>query len=61
MHGIKGMWHGQSGTFLRETGGSAVWFGAYEYVSLAFRKMKTKESNSGGEMMIAGAAGMSLF
>ncbi|KAK6342816.1 hypothetical protein TWF718_008202 [Orbilia javanica] len=60
-HGIRGMWHGQTGTFLRETGGSAVWFGAYEYVSLFFRNLhatstgKAKEENTAGEMMIAGA------
>lgn len=60
-HGILGMWHGQTGTFLRETGGSAVWFGAYEYVSLAFRNLHLsstgipKEENTAGEMMIAGA------
>ncbi|KAF3919511.1 Mitoferrin [Dactylellina cionopaga] len=66
VHGIRGMWHGQMGTFLRETGGSAVWFGAYEYVSLSFRKMGAtaggipKESNTAGEMMISGAcAGVS--
>ncbi|KAK6505525.1 hypothetical protein TWF481_007420 [Arthrobotrys musiformis] len=60
-HGILGMWHGQTGTFLRETGGSAVWFGAYEYVSLAFRNLHLtatgipKDENTAGEMMIAGA------
>ncbi|KAF3113930.1 hypothetical protein TWF706_009286 [Orbilia oligospora] len=60
-HGILGMWHGQSGTFLRETGGSAVWFGTYEYVSLAFRNLHlsrtgvAKDETSAGEMMIAGA------
>ncbi|KAK6504144.1 hypothetical protein TWF506_002352 [Arthrobotrys conoides] len=61
-HGILGMWHGQTGTFLRETGGSAVWFGAYEYVSLAFRNLHLSSStgivndgNTAGEMMIAGA------
>ncbi|KAK6338203.1 hypothetical protein TWF730_002277 [Orbilia blumenaviensis] len=60
-HGILGMWHGQTGTFLRETGGGAVWFGAYEYVSLAFRNLQiaktgfAKEDNTAGEMMVAGA------
>ncbi|KAF3938540.1 Mitoferrin-2A [Dactylella cylindrospora] len=65
VYGIRGMWHGQMGTFLRETGGSAVWFGAYEYVSLTFRKMggiggAPKDGNTAGEMMVAGAcAGVS--
>ncbi|KAJ6257751.1 Mitoferrin [Drechslerella dactyloides] len=63
--GIRGMWHGQTGTFLRETGGSAVWFGAYEYVSLAFRRRSSAAlatpvaaeavTNTPGQMMVAGA------
>ena len=28
--GFLGFWHGQLGTFIRETGGSAAWFGSYE-------------------------------
>lgn len=36
-HGISGFWHGQLGTLIRETGGSAAWFGAYEGVSAVFR------------------------
>lgn len=70
VYGVRGLWHGQMGTFLRETGGGAVWFGAYEYVSLAFRKMGgtagrdgvvvPKEGNTAGEMMVAGACGESF-
>lgn len=36
-HGLSGFWHGQFGTLIRETGGSAAWFGSYEYVSSLFR------------------------
>lgn len=36
-HGLAGFWHGQLGTLIRETGGSAAWFGSFEGVSLAFR------------------------
>lgn len=36
-HGIFGFWHGQLGTLIRETGGSAAWFGSYEGVSALFR------------------------
>ncbi|KAL6720768.1 mitochondrial ornithine carrier protein [Lecanora helva] len=36
-HGILGFWHGQLGTLIRETGGSAAWFGSYEGVSALFR------------------------
>lgn len=31
-HGILGFWRGQLGTLIRETGGSAAWFGSYEGV-----------------------------
>lgn len=37
-HGVLGFWHGQLGTLIRETGGSAAWFGSYEGVSALFRK-----------------------
>lgn len=36
--GILGFWHGQLGTLIRETGGSAAWFGSYEGVKLLFRR-----------------------
>ena len=38
--GIFGFWHGQTGTLIRETGGSAAWFGSFEGVSLAFRNAR---------------------
>jgi len=40
--GVKGFWRGQMGTLIRETGGSAAWFGSYEAVSAAFRKARAK-------------------
>lgn len=39
--GLLGFWHGQLGTLIRETGGSAAWFGSYEGVSAFFRKART--------------------
>lgn len=36
-HGVLGFWHGQLGTLIRETGGSAAWFGSYEGVSALLR------------------------
>lgn len=36
-HGISGFWHGQMGTLIRETGGSAAWFGSHEIVTRYFR------------------------
>lgn len=41
--GISGFWHGQLGTLIRETGGSAAWFGSFEGVSLAFRNARSPE------------------
>ncbi|MCJ1432994.1 hypothetical protein MMC27_002353 [Xylographa pallens] len=37
-HGLGGFWHGQLGTLIRETGGSAAWFGSYEGASMLFRR-----------------------
>ena len=37
-HGLFGFWRGQLGTLIRETGGSAAWFGSYEGVSALFRR-----------------------
>jgi len=36
--GVLGFWHGQLGTLIRETGGSAAWFGSYEGVKMLFLK-----------------------
>ncbi|KAI5866954.1 mitochondrial carrier [Durotheca rogersii] len=34
--GVKGFWHGQMGTFLRESGGCGAWFGSKETVTKMF-------------------------
>ncbi|KAK8847526.1 hypothetical protein IAR55_005384 [Kwoniella newhampshirensis] len=34
--GLRGLWLGQTGTLLRETGGSAAWFSAYEFAARYF-------------------------
>ncbi|TQS33957.1 hypothetical protein Golomagni_05682, partial [Golovinomyces magnicellulatus] len=44
--GIRGFWHGQMGTLIRETGGSAAWFGAKETVTSMFRQIKLKEAKT---------------
>lgn len=41
--GIAGFWRGQLGTLLRETGGSAAWFGSFEGVSAAFRTLQASK------------------
>lgn len=45
--GLTGFWRGQLGTLIRETGGSAAWFGSFEGVSLAFRRSRaTRDGTS---------------
>jgi len=60
--GLMGFWRGQMGTFLRETGGSAAWFGTYEYVSSCLklrRTLKNQNPVSDRDLMFSGAcAGM---
>ncbi|KAG5357983.1 Amino-acid transporter arg-13 [Yarrowia sp. B02] len=58
--GVKGLWKGQMGTLLRETGGSAAWFGAYEYVTKFFKQKNHTQQCTTVESLLAGAAaGMS--
>ncbi|KAF2426458.1 mitochondrial carrier [Tothia fuscella] len=61
--GIAGLWHGQMGTLIRETGGSAAWFGSKEMVTKFFRKygnLRKEDSLPVYQQMTAGAAaGMS--
>jgi ornithine carrier protein len=62
--GITGLWLGQTGTLLRETGGSAVWFCTFEsMVALFVRRRQesirsservTKDHLSSLELMISG-------
>ncbi|GAA5934745.1 uncharacterized protein JCM15063_003056 [Sporobolomyces koalae] len=69
--GIKGLWLGQTGTFLRETGGSAAWFTTFEVLSTYFAQRRTdrgetSKANPGGpvvkgdlaawELMLSGAS-----
>ncbi|KAF2857619.1 amino-acid transporter arg-13 [Piedraia hortae CBS 480.64] len=39
--GILGFWRGHIGTFFRETGGTAAWFGSYEFCTAWFRRRIT--------------------
>jgi ornithine carrier protein len=66
-HGILGLWRGQLGTLIRETGGSAAWFGSYEAVSALFRKHSSARLAASGskaeveplplyQQMLAGAS-----
>jgi len=62
--GLMGFWHGQMGTLIRETGGSAAWFGSYEGIKMLFQKYDSSVSQITDvkvwQQMVAGAAaGMS--
>jgi mitochondrial ornithine carrier protein len=43
--GISGFWRGQLGTMIREMGGTAAWFGAYEAVSDILRNLRSIHSD----------------
>ncbi|KAL8807994.1 MAG: hypothetical protein Q9200_004459, partial [Gallowayella weberi] len=45
-HGILGFWRGQLGTLIRETGGSAAWFGSYEAVSIILRNRRLRSQHA---------------
>lgn len=62
--GVAGFWHGQTGTLIREMGGSAAWFGSYEGAKLLFLRADPRAASVDDlpvwKRMIAGAAaGMS--
>ncbi|KAI9706629.1 MAG: hypothetical protein M1836_003638 [Candelina mexicana] len=44
--GLRGFWRGQLGTLIRETGGSAAWFGSYESISALFQRFVGSPSKS---------------
>ncbi|CDR37349.1 CYFA0S01e09868g1_1 [Cyberlindnera fabianii] len=62
MGGLKGFWFGQTGTLLREAGGSASWFGVYELVSKTLkewrlgRRANSDDTNTIGELLFSGAS-----
>ena len=63
-HGVLGFWHGQLGTLIRETGGSAAWFGSYEGLKILYlrfdKSLNSIEDVKVWQQLTAGAAaGMS--
>lgn len=64
-HGLSGFWHGQLGTLIRETGGSAAWFGSYEGVKMLYLKYDNSIHNIGDvklwQQMTAGAVAGMLY
>ncbi|EPS31909.1 hypothetical protein PDE_06868 [Penicillium oxalicum 114-2] len=60
--GLRGFWRGQMGTLIRETGGSAAWFGGYEAATSLLRSYSQPGSSESTEslpvhqQMLAGAS-----
>lgn len=48
--GLRGFWHGQLGTLIRETGGGAAWFGAKETVTSMFYGLQTRTAATRAEI-----------
>ena len=44
--GILGFWRGQLGTLIRETGGTAAWFGSYEGASAVLRRYNESKAHT---------------
>ncbi|GAA5896301.1 hypothetical protein JCM6882_000976 [Rhodosporidiobolus microsporus] len=44
--GLRGLWLGQTGTFLRETGGSAAWFTTFELGAAYFARRRTERGET---------------
>ncbi|KAF9057121.1 mitochondrial carrier domain-containing protein [Panaeolus papilionaceus] len=66
--GVKGLWLGQTGTLIRESGGTAAWFSTKEYVSsllLARRRASSPGSSSPElrpwESAVSGACAGAMF
>ncbi|KYK55595.1 amino acid transporter arg-13 [Drechmeria coniospora] len=47
--GLRGFWHGQLGTLIRETGGCSAWFGAKETATAMFYNLKTSAAATEAE------------
>ncbi|KAK4088109.1 hypothetical protein PCL_08524 [Purpureocillium lilacinum] len=47
--GLRGFWHGQLGTLIREAGGCSAWFGAKETVTAMFYNLHTRAATTEAE------------
>lgn len=54
--GIWGLWQGQSGTFVRESIGSLVWFGTFENFKSMFLSRSNRDTMHTWQLLISGAA-----
>ncbi|KAG8984690.1 hypothetical protein FRB90_005158, partial [Tulasnella sp. 427] len=48
--GVRGLWLGQTGTFLREAGGAVAWFGTKEYIAKLLLRQHSKRSPDAPEL-----------
>ncbi|CDK29401.1 unnamed protein product [Kuraishia capsulata CBS 1993] len=53
--GLLGFWRGHSTTLIREAGGSAFWFGSYEYTLELLKRVGSKKESSTMDQLAAGA------
>ena len=53
--GVRGLWLGQAGTLIRETGGSAAWFGIKELVCKLLRRDAPERQLRPSESALSGA------
>ena len=49
--GLQGLWLGHTGTFIRETGGTAAWLGTKEYVASLLLSRRSHHHNSTGTQL----------
>lgn len=47
--GLRGFWHGQLGTLIRELGGCSAWFGAKETVTSLFHRLRARSAATSAE------------
>ncbi|KXJ95889.1 mitochondrial carrier domain-containing protein [Microdochium bolleyi] len=59
--GVRGFWHGQMGTFLRESGGCAAWFGSKETTSAFFHELNMKSAKTQAEKDALAASPLPLW
>lgn len=53
--GVFGLWNGLSATLLREIGGTAVWFGAYEFMNSSFCAQNESKKLTDLQLIASGA------
>ncbi|KAI0396215.1 amino acid transporter arg-13 [Xylariaceae sp. FL0594] len=59
--GIRGFWHGQMGTFLREAGGCAAWFGSKETTTKMFHLLNERSATTQMEKDVLATEALPLW